>query len=1164
MRTNCFVRLVMLYMATCWLLPLHAQLRLTENKGQWTDQIRYRMDLTYGNIYVEQSGLLFDMSDPEDLENIHYIKENSIPADPDDVIIRKHAWRMTPVGMQEQPAISTSQPSADYSNYFIGNDPDHWASSVRHFSSITIHDVFPHTNMQISSHADRPKYELTLYPGANLHNIAFVYSGLDSMHLKDGALVMQYSFGQVIDQQPVAWQIVHGKRVPVPCRFTLKGDTVGFVCPSGYQTDHPLIIDPEMVFASYSGSTSDNWGYTATYDQLGHMYGGGIVFGSGYPTTTGAYDVSFSGGSIDMGLTKFTPDGSDLVWSTYLGGSGQDLPHSMVVNSAFELLVYGTTSSPDFPMTPDSYDDVYDDGPTISLYSGFMTLTGADIIIAKLSDDGTMLEGSTFMGGTDTDGFNLASATQYNYGDHSRGEIVVDAADNIYVASSTSSDDFPITAGSFDNSYNGSQDAVVFCLNPDLSDLLWSTYLGGTSGDGAFGLKVSSSGQVVVTGGTASSGFPVTAGTWTTSYAGGTADGFVSILSADGSSLVASTYAGTSQYDQSYFVELDEYDNVYITGQSKGSFPVSAGVYSVTGGKQFIVKLNSSLTSVILSTVFGSGGSSVNISPSAFLVDECENIYVSGWGGSVNNSFNPATGNTTGLPTTADALDATTDGSDFYFFVLEKNMASLLYASFFGGSPAEHVDGGTSRFDKEGTIYQAVCAGCGGSDGFPTTAGAWSEVNGSFNCNLGVGKIAFNLAGVYAESDAEPSINGCAPFTVNFENLSSDAEEYIWDFGDGVGGSVEFEPIYTYDSSGTYTVMLVVIDSSTCNIADTSYLTVTVYEDSIFADFDLISEQDCEALTAFFSDSSDILDTTTWFWNFGDGGTSTLQNPEHTYTTPGTYEVMLVIYDPTSCNQYDTAYTTISFLSEFSEDYSVSTTGCLPLVATFTSEFTGADSYTWNFGDGTSGTGPTIIHTYEETGTYLVTLSVVSCGIEDITTFPVIVYGFPEAYFDSEPEIGLLNTPITFNNLSTGAVYYDWFFSDGGYSDAENAVHTFTSLGGYEICLTVTNPADCEDTYCRSIIIENEGVIGVPSGFSPNNDGSNDVLYVRGFGIETMLFQVYNRWGQLVFSTTDQHIGWDGTYQGVPQEVEVYIYTLEAEFMDGKTHREEGNITLIR
>ena len=80
-------------------------------------------------------------------------------------------------------------------------------------------------------------------------------------------------------------------------------------------------------------------------------------------------------------------------------------------------------------------------------------------------------------------------------------------------------------------------------------------------------------------------------------------------------------------------------------------------------------------------------------------------------------------------------------------------------------------------------------------------------------------------------------------------------------------------------------------------------------------------------------------------------------------------------------------------------------------------------------------------------------------------------------------------------------------------------------------------------------------MIRVPSGFSPNNDGSNDVPYVRGFGIETMLFQVYNRWGQLVFSTTDQHIGWDGTYQGVPQEVEVYIYTLEVEFMDGKTHR---------
>ena len=255
-----------------------------------------------------------------------------------------------------------------------------------------------------------------------------------------------------------------------------------------------------------------------------------------------------------------------------------------------------------------------------------------------------------------------------------------------------------------------------------------------------------------------------------------------------------------------------------------------------------------------------------------------ENIYVSGWGG-VNNSFNLATGNTTDCqPRQMHLMQLQTDQISISSFW--KNMASLLYASFFGGSPAEHVDGGTGQFDKEGTIYQAVCAGCGGSDGFPTTAGAWSEVNGSFNWQPGGGQDRIQPGRCHAESDAEPSINGCAPFTVNFENLSSDAEEYIWDFGDGAGGSVEFEPIYTYDSSGTYTVMLVVIDSSTCNIADTSYLTVTVYEDSIFADFDLISEQDCEALTAFFSDSSDILDTTTWFWNFGDGGTSTLQNPE--------------------------------------------------------------------------------------------------------------------------------------------------------------------------------------------------------------------------------------------------------------------------------------------
>ena len=140
--------------------------------------------------------------------------------------------------------------------------------------------------------------------------------------------------------------------------------------------------------------------------------------------------------------------------------------------------------------------------------------------------------------------------------------------------------------------------------------------------------------------------------------------------------------------------------------------------------------------------VFGTGSGQVDIALSAFLVDNCDNIYVSGWGGSTNGSQSATSSTTTGLPVTSDCHQCQTDGSDFYLIVLEENMQSLLYASFFGGNQSnEHVDGGTSRFDKDGIVYQSVCAGCGGNSDFPTTPGAWSNTNNAHNCNIAAFKF---------------------------------------------------------------------------------------------------------------------------------------------------------------------------------------------------------------------------------------------------------------------------------------------------------------------------------------------------------------------------------------------------------------------------------------
>ena len=1137
----------------------------TKNEGQWLEKVQYKSEIPAGSIYLCNQSITYDLESAEDRELIHQIKEGFAKVDLEDVILRRYAFHIRFENSNPSPELIASRPSRHISHYFIGNDPQRWASSVPSFRSVTYKNLYNKIDLEYTSTGNFPKYNFILYPGANPDDISMSIDGAENITVEPQQLTVQLGFTALTEIQPIAYQIIDGVQHAVSCRFVQKDSAIGWVLPDGYDTRYPLIIDTVQIFGSFSGSTSDNWGYTATFDNSGHLYGGGIVFGTGYPTVTGSYDATFNAGQIDMGISKFSADGSDLLCSTYLGGSGNDIPHSMIVNNAGELLIYGTSGSSDFPMAGSPFDNTFNGGPSVSINSGFILFgTGVDIVLAKLSSDGSSLESSTYLGGSETDGFNIAGATEYNYGDHARGEIVVDALDNIYVASSSQSDNFPVTAGCFDNSYNGGQDAVIFAMNNDMSSLLWSTYMGGAQADGAYSLKLNSSGHVIATGGTASSTFPVTAGSWMDSYSGGSADGWVAKLNGSGTILLQGTFAGTNQYDQSYFVEVDEEDHIYITGQTRGAFPVTADAYSETNGRQFITKLEPDLSTATYSMVFGSGAAGINISPTALLVDDCENVYVSGWGGSVNQSYNPAVANTSGMTTTPDALDVTTDGSDFYFFVLEKNAENLLYASYFGGAGSnEHVDGGTSRFDKAGTIYQAVCAGCGGSDNFPVTPGAWSEVNGSGNCNLGVGKIEFNLAGVYAISDVEPDVVGCAPFTVSFENLSSDAEQYLWDFGDGSTSTV-FEPVYTYTTAGTYEVALVVIDSSTCNIADTSYLTVIVYADSIEAAFDVTEVPDCDELLAEFFNVSEVLDGTTYFWDFGDGTTSTLENPVHNYTTPGVYTVQLIITDLTSCNQTDTATYTLSFLTGFNEGFDISTDGCLPLDATFTSSFEGADSYLWDFGDGTSGTGPLIIHTYSNPGIYNVTLTIVVCGIAEVETFQLVVEGNPVTLFDSEPAIGLMNTPIAFNNLSTNASTFNWQFSDGGSSAATNPTYTFNSIGGYEICLTAYNNAGCEDTFCREIQIENEGVIDVPSAFSPNGDGANDVLYVRGFGVKEMEFRLFNRWGELVFFTSDMDIGWDGTFRGQLQEVEVYVYTLTGTFDDNKAFDKQGNISLLR
>jgi hypothetical protein len=272
-----------------------------------------------------------------------------------------------------------------------------------------------------------------------------------------------------------------------------------------------------------------------------------------------------------------------------------------------------------------------------------------------------------------------------NYGDDARGEVINDAANNIYVATCTLSPDFPTTSGAYQTSAAGSQEGCVFKINPDCSSLIWSTFLGGTNDDACYSLDLFN-GEVYTAGGTMSNNFPATSGSLHSTFQGGTMDGFVSHLSADGTQLLQSTFVGTTVDDQAYFVKLDESSNAYLYGQTHGSYPITPGAYSNANSGQFIHKLDPLLSTTVYSTVFGNGNGGPNISPAAFAVDTCENIYLSGWGGLVFSAWSWFSLDMMNMPITPDAFQSTTDGTDFYIAVFKKNMTELKYATYFGGT----------------------------------------------------------------------------------------------------------------------------------------------------------------------------------------------------------------------------------------------------------------------------------------------------------------------------------------------------------------------------------------------------------------------------------------------------------------------------------------------
>ncbi|GGK87624.1 hypothetical protein GCM10011405_39160 [Rufibacter glacialis] len=1109
--------------------PEARTLEFVENKGQWPQQVKYAADLPGGKMFLQPSGFVYVMQDPTAFGQHGSTPEAPAPgqrsASPGS-LLKKHAYSVTFEKANPAPELAPQEPTEGIRNYYLGKDPKKWGAGARGYRELRYQNLYPGVDLALYEQGGHLKYDLHVAAGTPTDQIKLSYAGVSGLVLQKGALRIETSVGSITEHRPVAYQLVQGQRVPVTCQYRLEGQTLSFQFPDGYDRNTALVIDPVVEFSSFTGSTADNWGYTATYDSQGNMYSGGIVSNIGYPATLGAFDTSFSG-AWDIAIIKYDTKVSGAaarLYATYLGGSDTESPHSLVVNAQDELLVLGTTSSRDYPTSSSALSRTFKGGTFISPLGGGGNpaySNGSDLVITRLSREGDRLLASTFLGGSQNDGLLTRLITTptlvQNYGDQYRGDIITDPDGNVYIASNTTSDDFPTRNGFRSQRIGGSHDAVVVKLSPDLSQVLWGNYYGGTGIDAAYSIQLDQNRQVYVCGGTTSTTLiGNTNGLYSTSA--GNTDGFVLKINPAGTAVLAATFVGTAAYDQTYFLQLDGANSVYLFGQTLGNYPVSNGTYRNTNGRQFLHKLNNNLSATEWSTVFGSGRATLDISPTAFLVDECQRIYVSGWGGT-NNGGVYGNGTTTGLPTTPNAVQTTTDGGDFYLMQLGTNARQLLYATFYGGNQTvtggsqEHVDGGTSRFDKKGYVYQAVCGGCQGRSNFPIPPGAnfYSRTNSSTNCNNAAFKFDFAEE---LRADAGPDQEVCVEgLSVTLRGTPLGG---VWT-GNGVR---QVNGVYLFTPSpallGAQTLTYTVTGTGSCSIANTMVMTVTPPVPHT------ISVPD----TQFCATSTVPIQLV----GSPAGGTFTGKGVTGTTFTPATAGIGRHVITYRNDGTKGPCGSVTKTISVFLPNLQIGpdTMLCPGNLASFQLR-TNISGGTWS-GSGVSATG-VFTPPVNFSGPVRVTYSISApCPVSvsriiDLPPRPRLRAQLANACKENLAISGYAPFNAAFANTSDQFTSFTWNFGDGSQSGEKEPRHLYQKPGTYQVTLVGTYGTGCQETL-------NVGQVTVappfiPNIFTPNGDDKNET-FVQHFSCFPTELTVFNRWGKQVLHERIYNQQWNG------------------------------------
>ncbi len=632
-----------------------------ENRGQWDVRARFCARLPGCSVWITDGGIVYDYQSTGG----------------------GHIVSMEFVGASAS-SVRGSTPLENASTFIT----DSHSVAARSFGELSLQQLYKGIDLIVHSDSGAVRYDFVIAPYTSPEAIAIRFRGIDNSNItvdSSGELTLALSTGTVRHGKLFAYQTIHGAVVPISCRFTPgKDGTIGFALGS-YTPQYPLVIDP-LVFSTVLGGRNSEVVQAITTDSTGCIYATGYTTSSDFPTTPGAYRQTQTNNQSDIFITKLDPTGRRLLYSTYLGGSREDSATAIAVTAAGEVLVAGSTHSFDFPTTSNALDSSYN-----GLY---------DIFYARISKKGDSLIYATYIGGGRDD-----YATDFAV----RG-------DTVYLTGETNSDlPFPITPDALQRSRASAQDAFLMIFNTAGTALYYSSYFGGNSVDGAYGIAVNADGIVALAGRTSSTDLPVSANAVKRGPASSkdAFDSFIMQFNPASHELVYCTYfGGTGNDEQIETICYSTSGNLVVGGWTNSSdFPVTSTGFDTTATE----------------SPYHSGFLSV-VSPDAGILSAS---YLNGIKGStkifdialdsMGNIFCTGVTYSSSFPVTSDAFDNSynipSNGDSFLTYVTS-NLDTILYSTFFGGA---EIDAGTSVCI--GPYRTAIVAGYTRSPDIPTPKG---------------------------------------------------------------------------------------------------------------------------------------------------------------------------------------------------------------------------------------------------------------------------------------------------------------------------------------------------------------------------------------------------------------------------------------------------------